>query len=200
MGRPFGANTQRDTEEREKRACGAGAQTASCTLRSQRLSGVDLSTFSKYTFERPERHASIATAATPTAYSDVACSEPVACCLAASDLASSAAQPCAAVCGCVWWHMISTAQSSVHSARHRAGESTLPSSRRESIAVATILPCCISVKAEAEMRRSATNESKFIARKISAGTAMGSELVASHRAAANGFSSGEPPASALRCL
>ena len=59
------------------------------------------------------------------------------------------------------------------------------------------MPCWISVKAEAEMRRSATKESRFIARKMSAGTAIGSELVTSPRATAARLS--PAPGSALAC-
>ena len=70
---------------------------------------------------------------------------------------------------------MSTANSSVPRARQRATLMCLSRTMRESTAVAMILDCWMRVKAEAEIRRSATNESRFMAKNINAGTAIGAD-------------------------
>ena len=48
--------------------------------------------------------------------------------------------------------------------------------------VKMIFDCCMSVKAEAEMRRREMKERRFIAKKMRAGTAIGRLVAASRRA------------------
>ena len=72
---------------------------------------------------------------------------------------------------------VRTAKSSAATCQ-RERDSSLSSSHHESAAVKMIFDCWISEKAEAEMRRSETKESKFISRKMSAGIAIFADVAA----------------------